>query len=146
MKNQSSVTASWFFLLVSLWGASFTWNVFRPRYAPASAAALSFAAGWLTSTLALHPLLWQTIMPVVFVWAGALAGWPGWLGLAITLASWIGLAGWYGRAHEAAVAVEEALRFALGGDYGARKLGPVPDDAHSLAAPARAGLEQDRHL
>jgi len=111
------VTASWFFLLVSLWGASFTWNVFRPRYAPASAAALSFAAGWLTSELALHHILWQAIMTVVFVWAGALAGWPGWLGLAITLASWIGLAGWYGRAHEAAVAVEEALRFALGGDY-----------------------------
>ena len=57
-------------------------------------------------------------MTVVFVWAGALAAWPGWLGLAITLVSWAALAALpRGGARQAEAVVEQALVDALGADY-----------------------------
>jgi acetyl esterase/lipase len=105
------------FLLVSLWGAWFTWNTYRPMGRPAPLATISFFAGWLTSELALHHLLWQAIATAVFVWLGALDAWPGRLGLAITLASWAGLIASMRGARRAGDAVERALREGLGPAY-----------------------------
>jgi len=107
----------WLFLLVSLVGAWFTYNVFRPRYAPAWLSGVSFFAGWLTAELALHHIAWQALMTVVFIWAGALRAWPGVVGLVVTLVSWTGLVRCYRDARDAEAVVERALRDGLGSDY-----------------------------
>jgi acetyl esterase/lipase len=117
----------WLFLVASLIGAWFTWNAFRPAYAPAGRAVVSFFAGWLTTELALHHLAWQAAMTVVFVRAGALGSWPGVVALAITLASWAGLIRLWRAARTAEAAVEQALLAGLGGDYRARILPGVAE-------------------
>lgn len=108
---------SWFFLLLSLVGAWLTYNVYRPTYAAARRAALSFVTGWLTAELTPHVIALQAVVTLLFAWAGAFAAWPGKLGLVITLASWFALLRAYRRSSEAAPAVEQALRSALGADY-----------------------------
>jgi acetyl esterase/lipase len=107
----------WVFLLVSLVGAWLTYNAYRPMFAPSRRAALSFFAGWLTTELALHHIAWQALMTLLFIWFGALRAWPGMLGLAVTIGSWIGLGRCYWRAYEAEGVVERALREGLGADY-----------------------------
>jgi acetyl esterase/lipase len=109
---------SWIFLAVSLVGALFTWNAWRPRPAYASWLAVpSFFAGWLTSELIPHHLVWQAIATGGFVWLGALDAWPGWLGLGVTLASWAALVGMGQEAQRADGVLELALRRGLGADY-----------------------------
>ena len=108
---------SWLFLLVSLWGAWFTFNVYRPISAGPGRSSLSFGAAWLTGELALHHVLWQMLFTAGFIWLGVLSAWPGQVGLAITLLSWVALATLYWRARDAAPVVEAALREGLGADY-----------------------------
>jgi acetyl esterase/lipase len=106
----------WAFLAVSLIGAWFTFNAFRPsrRW---QLLALSFFAGWLTSELALLHLIWQAAATAVFVWLGALGSWPGIAALVITLISWAGLVATHVVSLRAAAAVEAGLRQGLGDDY-----------------------------
>jgi len=108
---------SWLFLLASLWGALWTFNALFPRLKPMRLASLSFAAGWLTSELALHHLAWQAAATVVFGLLGAFEAWPGQLGLAITAVSWTGLLFAQLRAGRAGRVVEAALVEGLGADY-----------------------------
>lgn len=115
----------WIFLAASLVGAWFTFNAYRPIHWPAPAALFSFFAGWLTSELAVHHILWQIAMTAVFVWAGALAAPAGLLALGIAIVSWIGLAVCYARARFAEAVVEDALKGALGDDYADRILPSV---------------------
>jgi len=78
---------AWIFLVVSVAGALFTLNAYRPsrnQYLMA----LSFFPAWLTSELALVHVIWQGVATALFVSAGALDQWPGWVGLATTLVSW----------------------------------------------------------
>jgi len=107
----------WLFLLVSLWGSLFTYNTVRPTYAGPRRAVISFFAGWITSELALHHILWQGIATAIFIWSGALAAWPGALALVITLVSWgvLGFEWWEGR--HAGATVERALRATFGNHY-----------------------------
>jgi acetyl esterase/lipase len=58
----------------------FAFNTLRPRYAPASIAAASFFAGWLTAELALHVIVLQAFALGVCVWNGALLVWSGRVG------------------------------------------------------------------
>lgn len=115
------------FLAATLVGAWFTWNAYRPIYAPAPLAAISFFAGWLTAELAAHHIAWQAVMTLVFVRAGALHAWPGWLGLGITLVSWTFLLKALAVARRAEAVVEAALRDGLGDDYQAEILSTVAD-------------------
>ena len=85
------MSSPWLFLLVTIVGALFTFNAYLPRPANSLLAAPSFFAGWLTSELVAHHFAWQLAATLFFVWAGALAAWPGWLGLGITFASWAAL-------------------------------------------------------
>ena len=112
-----SVIASWLFLVGSLWGAWFTWNAYRPIASHPRLSIVSFFAGWLTTELALHHLAWQVLVTIGFIWLGALGHWPGWVGLGITLASWVGLAGCLRTARGAEEVVERALRDGLGAGY-----------------------------
>lgn len=116
---------SWIFLVFSIVGAWFTYNAFRPTYAPASRATLSFVAGWLTSELALHHIALQALVTLGFFRAGALHGFVGRLGVAITVLSWIGLALCYARSRAARDAVEQALLQGLGADYRDRILAEI---------------------
>ena len=111
------------FLMVSIWGAWFTFNGLWPRYRGGRIAMVSFFAGWLTTELALHHIAWQVVFTGAFVWAGALAAWPGWLGLGITLVSWAGLLRCFFAARTAEDVVEAALVDGLGADY-RRRIAP----------------------
>ena len=84
-------TVSWLFLLVSLVGAAFTANAFVPVRRVPALFMPSFFGSWLTAELAMHHVLWQALATFIFIDFGALAGFPGWLGLVITIGSWMGL-------------------------------------------------------
>ena len=104
---------SWAFLAVSLVGACFTLNAFRPvRREPFSVP--SFFGGWLTSELPLHHLAWQVAATIAFGLAGAFDRWPGFIGLGVTLASWCGLIVLAVQAGRASGVVQAALRSGLG--------------------------------
>jgi acetyl esterase/lipase len=143
MPSALAAAVPWLFLAVTLVGAWFTFNAFRPIHWPAPLALVSFFAGWLTTELALHHVGWQVLVTAIFVWAGALDAWPGWLGLAITLASWVGLLRCYAGARRAEAVVEEALVRGLGADYAERIVPAVREqlaprvDWWQLALPFR---------
>ena len=109
---------SWLFLIVSAIGAAFTYNALRPHFTSPRRAVLSFFAGWLTGELALHHLAIQAVLTVGFVWVGALEHWPGVVGLAITIASWIGLVMTWSHGRSARQIVADALTQGLGDGYG----------------------------
>ncbi len=80
----------WAFAAVSLAGLAFVVNAFFPvRREPM--AVPSFFAGWLTGELPLHHIVWQAAATGIFIAFGALASWPGYVGLALTVAGWSGL-------------------------------------------------------
>lgn len=118
----------WLFLAVSVWGAAFTYNALQPNLRGMRRSMASFAAGWLTSELALHHLGWQALATALFVLLGALDGWPGKLGLAITAVSWGGLAFAQIRSVQAGPVAERALAEALGADYRERILAPLREE------------------
>jgi acetyl esterase/lipase len=109
----------WLFLAVSVVGAAFTLNAFRPasrwQLVPAS-----FFAAWLTGELVLWHLAWQAVATLGFIALGALDAWPGWLGLAITLASWTGLLVLARVARRSGTVFDDAVNRALEGEPGPR--------------------------
>jgi acetyl esterase/lipase len=123
---------SWLFLFVTLVGAGFTFNAYFPRRSQSLLIVPSFFAGWLTSELAAHHFFWQIAATVLFVWGGALSAWPGWVGLVITLASWVALLALVPLSLRSAPIVDNALRAALGADFD-RNL--APGLAEKLAVP-----------
>jgi len=74
-------------LLVGLVSFALTFNALRPRFAPAGVAMVSFFAGWLTAELAFHVLCWHLAVVGTLVHNGALAYWPGTVGLWLSIAS-----------------------------------------------------------
>ncbi len=82
------------YLAVSVIGAYATFIAYHPiRREPLSV--VSFFVGWLVGELAVQNMVCQMLVSAVFVAFGALAGWAGWLGLAISTVSWAGLVGLY---------------------------------------------------
>src|SRR5919106_1147059 len=116
--TRENVRMGWAFLAVSLVGAWFTVNAYRPsrRW---QLLALSFFAGWFTAELAVFHVAWQVVATIVFVRFGALDTWPGIAGLVITGASWAGLLWLQVVSSRAGRVMENALRDGLGPDYGA---------------------------
>ena len=93
---------SWAFLGVSALGALLVLNAFRPVRGGIFVVQ-SFFAGWYTAEMPVWHIVWQAAATVVFGFEGAFGAWPGWLGLAIALASWVGLGVHHaisGRAHD----------------------------------------------
>jgi acetyl esterase/lipase len=107
----------WLLLLVALVSAGFTWNVYHPRYRPATLAIFSFFSGWLTAELALHQIAFQVLITAALVELGALSVWPGWIAMPVLLANWVFLWRSHRQGHEAADAVERGLQLGLGADY-----------------------------
>ena len=87
----SETLVAWLFLGVSLVGAVFTLNAFVPVRRIPALFVPSFFGSWLTAELAVHHIVWQAIATVLFVQLGALSQWPGLVGMAVTVASWLGL-------------------------------------------------------
>ncbi|MDH3706338.1 MAG: hypothetical protein OES57_09740, partial [Acidimicrobiia bacterium] len=81
----------WAYLVVSINGAAYTLNAYRPTRNNRVLFGWSFFASWVTIELAPLHLLWQVVATAFFAWKGALKTAPGRLGLAITIASWVGL-------------------------------------------------------
>lgn len=110
------MTAAWLFLAVSVYGALFTINAYRPFRVPVAVIPVFFAS-WLTTELAAHHILWQAAATAVFIGFGALQHVVGWIGLAVTLASWAGLAGLVKQGGRAGHEIEDALIEGLGERY-----------------------------
>jgi acetyl esterase/lipase len=127
------------YLAAATVGAGFSWNALRPLARVGRLSVSSFFAGWITGELPLHHLAWQMSTTLVFVWAGALGAWPGWVGLGLALASWVALVDLFRRAQQARVLCEEALRETLGKDY-QEHLSP---DLHLRLAPSVGGSGLD---
>src|SRR5438034_4540969 len=85
------VAASWLFLAVSIFGALCTLMALHPPQRPGILMIAGFFTAWLTTELAVVFITLQVIATAAFIAIGALDAWPGWLGLAITLVSWLGL-------------------------------------------------------
>lgn len=106
----------WLFLALSLVGAMFTLNAYRPARGP-YLLGFSFFAAWLTGEAPLHHLAWQAAATAVFIALGALHSWPGDVGLVVTILSWAGLVGLLVRARRARAVAELALADGLGASY-----------------------------
>ncbi len=117
---------SWAYLAVSLLGAAFVVNAFRP-FRNAILAVPSFFAGWYTGELPVWHIVWQAAATVAFGLAGAFGHWPGWVGLGVALVSWAGL----GVLHFAGQGARGALARA-------EEEVPLPA-AHDLDLPAHGG-------
>lgn len=99
---------AWTYLAVSVVGAALVVNAYRPwRSGPTSV--VSFFTGWLTGELPIHNIVWQALATIVFAILGAFGSWPGWLGLAITLASWLGLVSLFREARRSDAVIDAAL-------------------------------------
>lgn len=107
----------WLFLFATVVGVLFTLNALRParRFWPLVGA--GFFASWLTAELAAHNIFWQGVLAALFVWAGGLGAWPGWVALGLVLVSWTGLGLIYAESRRARHVVEDALREGLGTSY-----------------------------
>src|SRR5437879_1796900 len=113
------MTASTLYLICSVIGLLFTLNALRPL--PFDATSLfAFSAGWLTSELPIHHIVWQAVATVVFIASGALSAPAGWIGLVITAISWAGLMFLTVQAQRSEAVFEQALVDALGPDYRGR--------------------------
>ena len=127
---------SWIYLGVSAWGLLFTISSLVRLRRPAFLLFPYFMGAWVTGELALFHVAWQAIATIVFVELGALGHWPGWLGLALAVCSWVGLAYDQRQAMRAPGALERALRAGLGDDY---RNGIDQDLASKLATGLRFG-------
>ena len=81
---------AWGYFAASLVGAALVLNAFRP---PRSEYLLvpSFFAGWYTGEMPVWHIVWQVAVTGAFAVIGAFRWWPGWVGLAVAVASWTGL-------------------------------------------------------
>jgi acetyl esterase/lipase len=111
------VAVSWIFLVLACWGALWTLISFHPPHRPPLLMVIGFFAAWSTTELAPIHMLWQMAAVIGFVALGALHSWPGWLALAITLASWVGLGSSVKGALQTDRAFVDGLRAALGPDW-----------------------------
>ena len=129
----------WVLLGWGAFGLALTINAFKPLRWPAALGLVSFFAGWLTADLPVLQFLAQGGVAVALVSQGALDAWPGWLGLGITLLSWLGLFALMSTAERTRDTVERALVRGLGDDYSSRI---SPGLAARTAEPAPRGASR----
>lgn len=113
----SAPASSWWFLVATLVGLWFTRQALWPVPQPARRAIPSFFAGWLANELAIHHVVWQVVATVLFVRAGALEGWPGWVGLGLGVLQWLLALRVVKATLRTADVVEDAVSGALGGNH-----------------------------
>src|SRR3984893_14626531 len=87
MSEDGAMAWAWVYLAVSLVGALFVVNAFRPARHQLLVVP-SFFAGWYTAELPVWHIAWQAAATVAFGLEGALGSWPGWVALGVNAASW----------------------------------------------------------
>ncbi|MBK5289641.1 MAG: alpha/beta hydrolase [Acidimicrobiia bacterium] len=92
MSRDQQQTSGWIYLAVSINGLGYTLNAYRPTRTNRLLFFWSFFASWITIELAPFHLVWQVAATGLFAAKGALRTRPGRVGLAVTIASWAGLA------------------------------------------------------
>jgi acetyl esterase/lipase len=121
---------AWLLFAMGFLGLGLAANVLRPLYAPGSVAIVSFFAGWLAGELAPHAVLGLGIAGALLVHSGALAAWPGVVGLAATLGACALLAASHVRAMRARHVFERALRGTFGDSESSA---PTEETSHWLS-------------
>jgi acetyl esterase/lipase len=124
------------FLAVAAIGAVNSINARKPLSRRGRLSFLTFFPGWLTSELPLHAIGWQVLATFVFIRRGALRSAKGWLGLAISGASWFTLARIWKQSTQAGATFEHALVEGLGDEL---VEGSMPD-----ANEAEVALDRKR--
>jgi acetyl esterase/lipase len=109
-------TVSWIFLILSVFGALGTLNALWPRRRPWWMKLASFNQGWLANELPIHVLAGNAIGVALFGALGALDERPGQIGLALTIASSVGLVVLAAAHFRAGATTMDALRDGLGAD------------------------------
>jgi acetyl esterase/lipase len=143
--EDGAMALSWAYLAVSLLGAAFVANAFRPVRHPWLVVP-SFFAGWYTAEMAVWHVAWQVAATVAFALGGALNRWPGWVALGINLVAWSGLV-----VHERVAdqarhffqRAEEEMRFGLPADaelpeHGGFTMWRFPRHVYPLPKPSRS--------
>lgn len=102
--------AGWTYLAVSLNGAAYTLNAYRPARRNRLLFGWSFFASWITIELAPFHLVWQVVATALFARRGALRTPAGRIGLGLTIASWVGLGLAIRQSFSARHEIREALR------------------------------------
>ena len=120
--------AGWGFLGAAALGALDTANARTPLPHSDRGRVAAFFPGWLTSELPLHAIGWQALATAGWIRKGALKTKAGWAGLALSGASWYGLAKIHQAAKGAGEVFDAALREGLGDelDAGEDPLTPRP--------------------
>lgn len=131
---------STFFFILSLLFGWLAYNLYHPIYRHQRLSIVSFISGWLIGELAIHHIIWQVLLVFLFVWAGAVDGFFGALGLLVCITTWLSLGYFHLSGHKAREEVETALKTALGEDYRAT----INDNlsAHFPAAPDANALKK----
>ncbi len=102
------------FALMSCWCS---YNLYHPILTQKHGAAISFLSGWLVGELALHHLVLQVLVTLLFVMAGNVTGGWGALGLGMLICSWAAMGYYYLRSDTARAHIDKGLRQGLGNDY-----------------------------
>lgn len=133
---------SWVLFGLSVWGLLFTLNARWPsrnRFLLGP----SFFGAWLTIELAGWHLLVQVAVTAVLCAFGALDSWPGWVGLALCLASWAGLVVMVAQGRRSTAAMRAAIVDVVGTDPGPK----VPLSKTLLPfTPRRRGVSRVRNI
>ena len=127
-------------LLASAAGAANTVNAYRPlaRRPPASIPA--FVASAATTEFPLQAITCQQLSAIGFALRGALSSRKGRLGLALSAASWAGLANLYREAARSEQVLEAALIDGLGSGYRSRIVAPRFPPAEARLSRAQIAL------
>ena len=104
----------WVLFALGLVGGAGSLSAVRPaRHEPLTV--VSLVLGWLPSEAPVQLWVVEVVVTAALVAAGALDAWPGWVGLAVTVASWPVLVVQLAAGRRAAGAVSSALEDATGG-------------------------------
>jgi acetyl esterase/lipase len=112
------------YLALAALGALHTVNGYTPLARKGRGSVVSFSYGLAASEMPLPTIAAQAVGTAVLARRGALEGPAGKLGLAVTLASWAGLACIHREARQSGEHLERALREGLGPDYADRIVEP----------------------
>ena len=102
------------FTSLVIWSA---YNLYRPIYRHDKLNAVSFLAGWLTGELALHHVVWQSIIFALFVWSGTVSGFVAAVTTLGCITAWIAMIWFYIGGERARATMDNALSDGLGQDY-----------------------------
>ena len=120
------------FLTAAALGALNTANARQPLERDGRAGVLAFFPGWITSELPLHAIAWQGLAAAGFVRRGALRTATGWVGLAVSAASWATLAKIWKESTQAGEVFDAALREGLGSELDAGEEPMAPQETVQL--------------